>query len=101
MLRSAAVIVALMAVVGWPSLAMPFRGDQALFAVVAEELGRGAVLYRDHWDITNPGVFWFYQVAGSLFGFTEEGIRLFEWLWVTGLVVVAAEATRRGSGGAE
>ena len=99
MLRSAAVIVALMAVVGWPSLAMPFRGDQALFAVVAEELGRGAVLYRDHWDITNPGVFWFYQVAGSLFGFTEEGIRLFEWLWVTGLVVVAAEATRRGSGG--
>ena len=99
MLRSAALIVALMAAVGWPSLAMPFRGDQALFAVVAQEMSRGAVLYRDYWDITNPGVFWFYQLAGSLFGFTEEGVRLFEWLWVTALVLAVAEATRRAYGG--
>ena len=99
MLRSASLIVALMAAVGWPSLAMPFRGDQALFAVVAGEMSRGAVLYRDHWDITNPGVFWFYQLAGSLFGFTEEGIRFFEWLWVTALVLAVAEATRRTDGG--
>lgn len=97
-LRSLLPILAVMAVAGWPSLSMPFRGDEALFAVVAEELANGSVLYRDYWDVTNPGIFWFYQLAGTLFGFTEEGIRLLEWLWLTAFVLAVSEASRRAIG---
>ena len=95
MLRSIPLVVGLMIVVGWLSLSMPFRGDEALFAVVAKDLSTGSVLYRDHWDITNPGIFWFYQAAGTAFGFREDGIRLFEWLWLTAFVLAVAEASRR------
>lgn len=99
MLRSLALIIGLMAVAGWPSLSMPFRGDEALFAVVGQELAAGGVLYRDYWDVTNPGLFWFYQLAGTLFGFTEEGVRLFEWVWMTAFVLAVSEASRRKTGG--
>ena len=99
MLRSLSLIVGLMAAAGWPSLSMPFRGDEALFAVVGQELAAGGVLYRDYWDVTNPGLFWFYQLAGTLFGFTEEGVRLFEWVWMTAFVLAVSEASRRKTGG--
>lgn len=98
MVRSVLLVLGVMAVAGWPALAAPFQGDEALFALVAHDLAGGAVLYRDHWDITNPGIFGFYTLAGSLFGFTEDGIRLFEWLWVTGFVLTVSEAIRRTYG---
>jgi hypothetical protein len=97
--RSFLLIVGVLAVAGWPSLSMPFRGDESLFAVVARGMSDGDVLYRDHWDITNPGIFGFYLVAGSLCGFTEEGIRLFEWCWILAFVLAVSEASRRATGG--
>ena len=95
MLRSVIFVVALMALIGWPSLSMPFRGDEALFAIVARECNQGAVLYRDYWDITNPGIFWFYRCGGTIFGFSEEGIRVFEWIYITSFVLIICERIRR------
>ena len=67
-------------------------GDQALFAVYARELTRGAVLYRDLFDLKPPGIFLFYAAGGLLFGFTEVGIHLFEllyWLAFSAFAIVA------------
>lgn len=58
-----------------------FAGDQAMFVVYAAEINRGALLYRDVWDLKQPGIFLFYLMGGKLFGFTELGIHLFELLY--------------------
>jgi hypothetical protein len=71
---------------------MPFSGDQALFAVYGRQLAHGAVLYRDVFDVKQPGIFWFYASGGRLFGFTEVGIHLLElvyWLAFSILVLLA------------
>ena len=96
--RSALGLLAISAVVGWPSLAMPFRGDTALYLTMASEMDRGAVLYRDTWDITNPGIFWFDQLAGTLFCFDEEGVRTLEWLWWTAFAYAVSLASKRAHG---
>jgi hypothetical protein len=73
-------------------LAMPFWGDQALFTLYAREMVGGAVLYRDVFDVKQPGIFMFYAAGGLLFGFTEIGLHVFElvyWLGFSAFVVVA------------
>jgi hypothetical protein len=87
-------VLALILVVlaGTLCLAMPFFGDQALFAVYGRQLTHGAVLYRDVFDVKQPGIFMFYASGGLLFGFTEVGIHLFElayWLAFSVFTVVA------------
>ena len=67
----------LLAMLGAVDLRHPFRGDQALFMLGAEQLHRGAVLYRDFWDIKQPGIYLHYLFAGSFAGFSESGIHLF------------------------
>jgi len=59
----------------------PFSGDQALFLVAAERLHAGGVLYRDFWDIKQPGIFFFFESSGSLFGFTQVGLHLADGIW--------------------
>jgi hypothetical protein len=52
----------------------------------------GAVLYRDLFDVKQPGIFLFYAAGGLLFGFTEIGIHLFElvyWLAFSAFALVA------------
>jgi hypothetical protein len=83
---------------GWAAAGTPFRGDQALFTGYAERMHDGAVLYRDLWDVANPGVFWIYQLAGTCFGFTEDGIHLFEWLYWVAFVQVVSLAVKRAHG---
>ena len=81
-------------VAGALCLAMPFWGDQALFTVYGRQLSRGAVLYRDVFDVKQPGIFYFYTAGGLLFGFTEVGIHLFELLYWIGFSVFALVALR-------
>jgi hypothetical protein len=71
---------------------MPFYGDQALFTLYGRQLTRGSVLYRDVFDVKQPGIFVFYAFGGSLFTFTEVGIHLFEltyWLVFSVFALVA------------
>lgn len=84
-----------LAVVGWAAAGTPFRGDQALFTEYAKRMHAGDVLYRHLWEVTNPGVFWFYQAAGSCFGFTEDGVHLGEWLWWVAFVQAVSLAVKR------
>ncbi len=94
MLRSGLIVILLMTALSWPSLSMPFRGDEAIFTIMAREWSQGAMLYRDYWDITNPGIFCFYRCGGTLFGFNEEGIRVFEWLYITSFIFVFSARVR-------
>jgi hypothetical protein len=79
-------ILALMivALIGLIDLHIPFHGDQAFFTVGAQEISRGKVLYRDFWDLKQPGIFYFYFLAESLFGFNEVGVHTFELLYMLG-----------------
>ncbi|MBW4451485.1 MAG: hypothetical protein KME55_01730 [Nostoc indistinguendum CM1-VF10] len=54
--------------IGFVHLPFPFDGDQAFFRLGALEMQQGKVLYRDFWDIKQPGIFCFYFLAGTLFG---------------------------------
>lgn len=81
----------LVAVLGALHLPYPFQGDQALFTIFARSFAEGAVLYRDFWDVKQPGIFWFYGLAGRLFGFDEVGVHLLElilWLGFSLFLVV-------------
>lgn len=49
----------------------PPGGDQALFLLGASVLHSGGMLYRDFWDLKQPGIFEFYLAAGIPFGFTS------------------------------
>jgi hypothetical protein len=90
----AVVALAVVTVLGAVRLADPFDGDQSLFLQYAEAIGRGAVLYTDIWDNKQPGIFAFYLVAGSIAGFTEVGIRLFELVYHLTFAVVLVVTLR-------
>ena len=63
-------------------LPYPFDYDQGLFAYGARAIAGGARLYIDFWDIKQPGIYWYFAAAGSLFGFDEIGIHTFELVWM-------------------
>jgi hypothetical protein len=62
-------------------LPYPFFMDQALFMSAARELADGAHMYGDFWDLKQPGIFWWNELAGSLFGFDGLGLRLMDLCW--------------------
>jgi hypothetical protein len=91
MMRSLLVIIGSTTALGWLAIAMPFDGDQALFTVMARDCQDGRQMYRDQWDITNPGLLLFYRLAGSLFGYHETGIRIFEiGYWIVFMLCLSA-----------
>jgi len=79
--------VVLVAAIAASRLFDPFSGDQALFLVGAKSLHAGGVLYRDYWDIKQPGIFAFFLTAGSLFGFSQIGAHALDVLWQTAFAV--------------
>lgn len=72
----------------------PFAGDQALFAVFARMMQGGAVLYADVWDVKQPGIFWFFQAAGSWAGVNEIAVHTVEALYWIGASVLVALSLR-------
>lgn len=75
-------VVIIIVIIGLIHLPFPFDGDQAFFRLGALEMQQGKVLYRDFWDIKQPGIFCFYFLAGTLFGFNEIGIHAFELIYM-------------------
>ena len=73
--------IGILCLLGALSLNYPFTGDQALFTLGATKIQHGGILYRDFWDLKQPGIFIFYFVAGRLFGFSEVGVHAFELLY--------------------
>jgi hypothetical protein len=72
-----ALLLALMCV----HVSMPLEGDQALYFFGARQMSEGLVLYRDYWDIKGVGVYGFYWLAGTLFGYSAIGLHVLELLW--------------------
>lgn len=60
----------------------PLAGDQTLFLLGAKLMAAGKDLYIDFWDIKQPGIFYLYKLGGSLFGFTQQGIRILDAAWM-------------------
>jgi hypothetical protein len=81
----AAAAVCFIAIIGSLKLFTPFDGDQALFLYMAEAIDEGKTLYVDVWDMKQPGIFWFFWMAGKLFGFTTLGVKLLELAWMLAL----------------
>lgn len=76
------IVLATVLLIGLLHLPYPFDGDQALFTIGASKISRGATLYRDFWDLKQPGIFGFYLLAGVLFGFTEVGVHALELIYL-------------------
>ena len=88
-------ILAAILLLGAVNLPQPFGFDQALFTIGARKLEAGAVLYRDFWDVKQPGIYVFYLLGGRLFGFSEVGIHLFELLYMMAFSVTIVMLMRR------
>lgn len=80
-LQATVATIVVILVLGALRLFDPFSGDQALFLVAAEKLHAGGVLYRDFWDIKQPGIFAFFLGGGLLSGFTQFGLHEVDLIW--------------------
>ena len=79
---------------GATHLYMPFGPDQAVVFAGALSLADGGQLYVDYWDNKQPGLYWFYWLAGELFGFSETAVHLLELMWLTGLSLLLLSLRR-------
>jgi hypothetical protein len=75
-------------------LPAPFSGDTAHFAVGGARLLEGAVLYRDFWDVKQPGIFVFYAAARAALGPDAAAVHALDLVWMTALGAAIAAATR-------
>lgn len=64
------------------NLYLPFVADQTVALLGAMAIDHGGILYVDFWDNKMPGLFWFYYVAGELFGYNERGVHILEIIWM-------------------
>ena len=72
-----------------PRLKHVLADDQTLFLRGAELIRHSGLLYREFWDVKPPGIFLLYLAGGSIFGFTDLGIRLMEMAILTGFAVLS------------
>ena len=71
--------------------------DQALFRIGARVLEAGGVLYRDFWDVKQPGIYWFNELGLRLFGepasaqtSTITGVHWLAIVWLASAGLAAA-----------
>jgi hypothetical protein len=92
------VVLGLIAALGILAAPLPFTGDQALFASGARQLAHGDVLYRDFWDVKQPGIYLFYLGGGQVFGYSEIALHLvevgYQVLFATVLIVTLPHTFR-------
>ncbi len=65
-----------------PNVFFPFVADQIVALSGAKTIAEGGTLYVDFWDNKMPGLFWFYYIAGELFGYSEFGVHTLELMWM-------------------
>jgi hypothetical protein len=86
--------LALVIALGALNLNYPFVADHIVALAGARTLAGGGTLYVDFWDNKMPGLFWFYQLAGTLWGFDEFGIHVLDLIWMSVFAVVLMLALR-------
>lgn len=88
-------VIVVIGVLGWVNVPMPLHGDAALYQLGAKALAAGEMIYRDFWDLKQPGIYLFHWSAGSTFGFTESGLHAFELLYMLGFAALQLIVIRR------
>ena len=83
------------AIAGAPHLPTPLHGDAVLYQSGARTLAEGGALYRDFWDLKQPGIYIFHWIAGALFGFGEVGLHALELLLFLAVSVLQVVLLRR------
>ena len=89
-----ALALAVIVAVGALNIIYPFVADQVIALTAARTLDQGGVLYVDFWDNKMPGLFWFYRIAGELFGYDETGVHTLELIWMTAFAVIMMAGLR-------
>ena len=87
--------ILLLLLLGGVSLLYPFGRDQGEYAMIAMEVRRGKVDYRDIFDIKPPLTHMAHGLALSIFGQSMLAIRLFDLIWqciTVVLLVILAES---------
>lgn len=93
--RSVLLVLGVVGLLAALHLHYPLDEDQALFMYVARELADGARMYREYWDMKQPGIYWWYETVGDLFGFDARGLRWMDLLWSLAVAGVLWAALRR------
>ena len=70
--------LALVIVLGLPTIIIPFATDQILYTLGARAILDGDQLYRDFWEIKPPLVFLIYATPAALVGEHMEAIRVLD-----------------------
>ena len=68
-----------LALLALPILIRPYTGDQSLYLLMADRLRHGAVLYRDVWEIKQPGLPIFFTLTSALAGGSAAGPHIGEF----------------------
>jgi hypothetical protein len=76
-------------------LPTPFCGDTANFHLAARMLDEGGILYVDFWDMKQPGIYWFFLAARTLFGASQMAPRLLELVVLLAFAMALVAMLRR------
>jgi len=83
------VLLGLAVVVRIPSFWEPIGSDQAISALIADNLREGRALYRDVWDHHTPLEFYIHALAQVFLGSSTRTVYLLDLLWtlVSGMAI--------------
>ena len=59
-----------------PTLRLPFTENEGIYGTVAQEMQRGALLYRDVWDHKPPLIYLEYEAVQQVLGTSEQALHL-------------------------
>ena len=79
-------------------LQMPLTPDAVLYDLQAHCLIHGGVLYRDIIEPNLPGVVWIHAIVRSLFGESDQVLRVFDLVIVIGITGILCRAVASGTG---
>jgi hypothetical protein len=81
---------ALVATLGWRSLAWPLVHDAPILHYIAWRIGDGAVPYRDVFDMNQPGVYALHLAVVEILGPGDLAWRIFDLAWLAATAVAIA-----------
>ena len=79
-------------------LQMPLTPDAVLYDLQAHCLIQGGVLYRDIIEPNLPGVVWIHAIVRSLFGESDQVLRVFDLVIVLCITGILCRAVANGTG---
>lgn len=87
--------VALSALLLLPVVFFPLSPDLAIFTYGGRVLLEGGEIYRDFIDVKPPLVYYLMAIVQLVFGDSEPGIRLFDFVWQLGVCISLLFIVRR------